>query len=459
MKRLVSLLMMVLLAWNLQAQVHRHAEAPKSLLELFTKGKASGHIRNFFMATRNRGPAKDYWTNATGGALAYHTAPWKGFEFGVKGIFTYQTISADLNAEDPLVGKSAKWEKELYDLTNPQNTRNLDRLEELYVKYRWGKKSYAEIGKIDIDRTPLIGRRDGRMKPFVYQGAWAEIHLKNQNDLSLGLINGVSPRSMTEWYTFSEAIGLLNNGCQPDGDPAEYKHHVGAKGMGIAGYRHGFGERFSVEAWDFYLDQLVNISWMEVDWREGKWEFGGQYVHESPLRQQVKLDYENRFMQPGERANVMAFKAGYAPRKNIRLSANALHAFGTGRFLYPKELGRDHFFTSISRSRFNGLGNATVFTLTSEFAPQRKLKGAELEMAFTHLIGPGTKSAQFNKYTISDYNQLNVRMAYRFSGHLQGLQTEILYVLNDASTTGLDPDEAFNKHDFHQINFVTNINF
>jgi hypothetical protein len=71
------------------------------------------------MATLNREDLTSYYTNATGGAIGFTTKNFKGFEAGVKGIFTFKTFGSDLGLEDPITGANAKWEYELYDVLKP----------------------------------------------------------------------------------------------------------------------------------------------------------------------------------------------------------------------------------------------------------------------------------------------------------------------------------------------------
>lgn len=94
-----------------------------SIKDFFTRGIAHGHIRNYTMGTIHEGSLKDYWTNAIGGALRYETAEWNGLSFTVKGIFTFEAFGMDLTEVDDKIGRSAKWEKELYDVRRPGRPR------------------------------------------------------------------------------------------------------------------------------------------------------------------------------------------------------------------------------------------------------------------------------------------------------------------------------------------------
>ncbi len=84
------------------------------------------------MTTLNQDDLKDYYTNAIGGTISFKTKRYKGFELGVKGIFTYRGFASGLNESDGITGRVAKWEHKLYDVNDFNNFNDLDRLEKLY---------------------------------------------------------------------------------------------------------------------------------------------------------------------------------------------------------------------------------------------------------------------------------------------------------------------------------------
>lgn len=147
-----------------------------TLISILKEGKINVHVRNYFMNTINTN-GKDYYTDAIGGSLSYESKAYKGFSIGVAGIFTYKAFSSDLNEPDSTTGMIAKWEHELYDIHQPDNYHDLNRLEELFLKFEW-HHSYISYGKIPIEHTPLLNKSDGRMKPFAFQGMWLHYQQK-----------------------------------------------------------------------------------------------------------------------------------------------------------------------------------------------------------------------------------------------------------------------------------------
>lgn len=439
---------------NLNAQHDEFLEKENTQLkDIFNKAHFHGHIRNFYMNTINRGDLKDYYTNATGGAVGFTTGNFIGFEIGVKGIFTYKTFGSDLGIEDAVTGKNAKWEYELYDVLNKGNFRDLDRLEELFIRYRFGN-SYLSYGKLETEHTPLLNHSDGRMKPFAHRGGWAHINLVANHQVNLGWLDGVSPRSTTEWFRMDEAIGLFYNGFQPNGKMAEYHDFYPSSGIGVLNYNYS-NENFQLQFYDFYLDKVMNTIWTEIGYDLAEFNFGLQYVYQNPFSYSEDLAYANRYVQRDENGQVLSSQLSWK-KAGFSLAFAYTHAFDSGRFLFPKELGRDRFFTSIPRSRLEGLGNADVFTLKAEYhlpKPDFHL-GVEMQQ----LEGTQTGKFKFNKYNVDESFQVNGHLRYHAHGFLEGLSFDILWVYRK-NHNYTDAQSIFNKSNFNQLNFVTNFNF
>ncbi len=413
------------------------------------KGEVSGHIRNFFMATENR-YGNDYHANAFGGVLSYETKSYKGFQLGVSGIFTYKMFSSDLNKPYDQTNKSSRWEQELFDVNHKDNFKDLDRLEELYIKYHW-KNSYVTYGKIPVEYTPLLNKSDGRMKPFAFQGGW--LHHKNEKfQADVAWIHKVSPRSMTEWFPMDEVIGLTDNGYLPNGEKAEYEETTHSQGLAIVHLGKEF-KNLKFNFWNFHLDKFINTSWLQLEYSKQHWQAGMIYSYQIPNAYQENLPYENRYVQPNENGQVASFMLKYN-NGSSQFKAAYTKAFESGRYLFPKELGRDQFFTSMTRSRIEGLGGVEVFAIGYQYNWQHLF--LNVDATTTH--GAAIDDYELNKYNIDDYYQINTRLHYEFTNFLKGLHIELLYVWKQNKNEH-NTQLVAQRSDYSQINLITNFNF
>lgn len=55
---------------------------------------------------------------------------------------------------------------------------------------------------------------------------------------------------------------------------------------------------------------------------------------------QKTLEYSNRYIQPNENGEIASFRSRFN-MKHGSVSLAYTHLFSTGRFLFPRELGRD----------------------------------------------------------------------------------------------------------------------
>jgi hypothetical protein len=176
------------------------AEDSTSLLFAFKHGKVHGNLRYFFMATENKGHLTDSYAQAAGGGLFYETSTYKGFQMGVGGYFIFNTASSDISKVDPYTNAVNRYEASLFDIENPENKHDLDRLEELYLKYNFGK-SHIIAGK-QLINTPFINLQDGRMRPTEVGGLYGEIFpgKKNITQRNRGLVwNRRIDRYLSKW--------------------------------------------------------------------------------------------------------------------------------------------------------------------------------------------------------------------------------------------------------------------
>ena len=74
--------------------------------------------------------------SVVGGGLKFETAKFHNFQFGVSGFYIFNIGSSDFTKDDSLTGQFNRYEIGLFDVEDPANKKDLDRLEELYLKYK-----------------------------------------------------------------------------------------------------------------------------------------------------------------------------------------------------------------------------------------------------------------------------------------------------------------------------------
>lgn len=430
----------------------------RSIKDYFLHGSFGGHLRNFYMLTVNDSKGEDHYANALGGSLSYSTATWKGIHFGVKGIFTYNLFSSQLSGNDSTI-RPAKWEQELFDVTHPSKVDDLDRLEELYIAFD-NEQLHAKAGKIDINDGPLLRRWDGRMKPFVYKGAWSKWSPKEHITLYNGFVSGVSPRGMTEWYSINEAVGILSRGHLNDSTEMDYHEHSNSRGLSVNAVDLSL-KKINIEFWNYYIHHIYNTSWIQVKAPVKKWSFGGQYVFQVADQHQNKLDEYKQYFHPGTSSHTLSLEVGYKFTPSLSLRAAHTEILGSAPFLFPKELGRDQLFTSVSRSRMDGLGKTNTSLLEAHYSFKERLKkDLSIITSIQYMDTPMCDDHQLNKYRVPDYTQFNFRLRHNFHKALEGMHINFLYVFRYSHSQQMpELTDEYYKTNLHHFSLVFDVVF
>ncbi|WP_395785485.1 OprD family outer membrane porin [Aquirufa sp.] len=431
------------------------AEDSTSLLFAFKHGKVHGNLRYFFMATDNQDGLTDTYAHAAGGGLFYETAAYKGFQMGVGGYFIYNVGSSEMTLVDPKTNTISRYESALFDLENLSNKHDLDRLEELYLKYNWGK-SHVIVGK-QLINTPFINLQDGRMRPTEVGGIYSEIYPGKHNKLEGGYLYEISPRGTVDWYGIGESIGIYSNGVNINGTKGNYAQQIESKGIALVGYTHTLPKGHSLKFWNVYVDNVFNTTQAQYDTKQGNWVAGFQYTEQHAVHFGGNEDPSKTYFDPSQMSRVFSSKLGWE-NNQWKTSINYTRITGEGRYLMPREWGRDPFYTFMPRERNEGFGNVNAFVgKISYLADNFPLKTS---LSYGVFKLPDVKDAALNKYGLPSYDQLNLEVIYEFENFLEGLEIQALYVhKSNQGETYANEKYIINKVNMSNYNVVLNFHF
>lgn len=431
-----------------------------SLLSAFKRGHMQGHFRYFFIVTDNARGYNDYYAHAIGGGIKFETAPFHGFRFGVSGFFAFDIASSDLSKPDPETGQMNRYEIGLFDITNPLNKDDIDRLEELYLQYE-KKKTRLRLGR-QLLNTPFINLQDGRMRPTEVSGLWVESTALPRIRLQGGFIRKISPRSTVRWYEVGPSIGVYPVGVNPDGTRSGYAGNLESKGILLAGIQKNFPAGLSFKVWNQWVDQLFNSALVQLDWKqsseeEGNWIAGFQWIQQNAVGDGGNPDPAKTYFPRKGRAASFGLRVGREGKRwNYSLNFNRITS--AGRYLMPREWGRDPFFTFLPRERNEGLGDVNALVGKFEYSPPGSRVKFSLAGGYFDL--PDVKNFRLNKYGFPSYTQFNLDGRYEFGGWLRGLDAQALLVYKgQAGPVHGEGKYIVNKVNMWQGNLVLNYHF
>ena len=471
-KKVPSVLAAIIISFSAIAQ---HQEVPEnaalwkekqqltedttSLFHAFKKGQVHGHFRYYFMATDNTSGLSDYYANSVGGGIKYETAPFKGFQFGVSGFFVFNIGSSDLSMPDPKTNQANRYEIGLFDVEDPSN-KKVDRLEELYLKYSW-KHSHITFGK-QLINTPFINLQDGRMRPTEVGGLYGEINDLKNTKIEGGYLYELSPRSTVKWYKTGESIGLYPSGVNPDGTMSGYEGNLESKGIGMLGITEKFGKNISVKVWDVFVENIFTSALLQADYNyplkgNSKLVAGLQYIRQDAVQDGGNEDPAKTYFKKGGHSQAFGSKLGWE-NSRWQTSLNYTRITADGRYLMPREWGRDPLFTFLPRERNEGLGDVNAYMARVGYSiPKARLT---LQTGIGYYDLPDVTNFALNKYGMPSYTQLNVDVRHEFNGFLKGLEAQLLFVYKGKSGNSYENDKyVINKVDMSSWNVVFNYDF
>ncbi|MBI1341619.1 MAG: outer membrane porin, OprD family [Terrimonas sp.] len=430
-----------------------------TLKEFFSRGKFSAQVRTVFMNTVNKGALRDYSALAFGAGLGYETASFKGFQLGFSGFFVFNIASNNLSVPDPRTNQFSRYELGLFDLTDPHNKTNLDRLEELYIKYRY-RQTQLTVGR-QVLKTPFINPQDGRMRPTLEEAVWLQTKEIPHLTIQGGWINRISPRSTVDWYNIGKSIGVYSPGVDEYGKPSAYANNTQSRGIALMGADYARQET-KLMAWNTFVENVMNTVFLQAEQgfvlkNKSKLLAGIQMITQYKIKEGGNPDTVKQYYPAGNRAVVISTRIGYTANK-WRLNINYTRITKDGRYLMPREWGNDPFYTFMPRERNEGYGDVQAINTNFVYLP--KNENWELRMGYGHFYLPDTRDFQFNKYGMPAYNQLNLQAVHHFTGFFNGLELNLLIVYKGKLGKDYDnPRYIDNKVDLIHSTLVFNYHF
>ena len=429
-----------------------------AIAKAFQYGTLQGHFRYFFINTINEGGLSDYYANSGGGGIRYETAPYRGLQFAVSGFYIFNLHSSPLGVIDTLAFNGNRYELGLFDIEDPENKKDLDRLEEFYIKYNY-KESHITFGR-QLINTPFINLQDGRMRPTGVEGVWFNILDIPKTKIEGGYLWAVSPRSTVRWYYIGESLGLYGVGVNPDGTRSGYSGHINSHYVASLGIHRDIAKhRFHI--WNFHVDNLFNSTMFQADLNfpkgNGKFIAGLQAIKQYGIENGGNDTVGLRYIDPNATSSVYSARLGWLDPKN-QVTLNYTRITKEGRYLMPREWGRDPFYTFMPRERNEGMGD--VHAIVAKYTRKLPVNHSQATLMLGHFKLPDIRNFALNKYGFPSYFQANIDLRHQFLGTWTGLEAQILYAHKWGVANDYDnPRYQFNKVDVSNISFVLNYHF
>lgn len=466
MKNLFFVLLLSILAINVSAENKKDEPQQESktdsnkLSYFFKNGEFGGHARFASFYTNNSKNLRDSYAMGVGMGIDFESAKFYGFQMGISGFFIYNILSSDLSALDSLTNQPNRYEVGLFDIENPSNKHDLDRLEDLYLKYTY-KKSSVKFGKQHL-KTPFINLQDGRMRPSLVDGITLNFNEIKNFEIEAGYIISISPRSTVKWYSIEESMAVYATGINSFGKPSNYKGNIDSRYIAYWGIAYKFNKNLKLNLHQQHVENIMNTSMAEVDYlinvnSRDKINLSAMYIHQAKVNNGGNDSASKTYFEGQYQSNIISTRLGYLSTRN-KFYLNYTRITDDGKYLMPREWGRDPFYTFMARERNEGLADVHALTFNHKTDLIKNKLASDWGLGYYDL--PDVKEYSKNKYGLPSYVQLNIDLKYKFDKFLEGLTLDFIYVQKFKNANTYNNDKyIINKVDLTLFNIIANYRF
>ena len=423
----------------------------KDSLFNFRWGTFHPRLRYFFMQTTNDGPLSDYFSNAIGGGLKFESKSSKQLRFVVNTSVSGTLYSSDLTSQDPLTHQPNRYENSLMDVIHP-NKDIIARLDELFLAYTRNDLQ-INLGKQFIT-TPFINPQDGRMNTTSIEGIWTKISPIDKLQLELGYLYKISPRSTTEWNNIGKSIGIYPTGVTTHGDKSTYSNHVNSDGIFALGTTFKPMQQIELKLWNYTILNVFNLVFIQPEYHcsineNNSLQFAGQFSYENTIGNGGNATPTLSYFQKNQQGSTAGSRINWK-RKNTGISINYNYIFNQDRFTFPREWGREPFFTFLPRERMEGTAGSHAIALKTEInLPKHWM----IHIGLGYYSFANVSNYAKNKYGIPSFVQMNSEFKYT----LKNLDIQLLHCIKFNNEANINNTKyEINKVNLSQINVVLN---
>ncbi|WP_209329950.1 hypothetical protein [Lunatimonas salinarum] len=413
-------------------------------------------LRSYWMST---GYWEDYKGDFALGQSAFlrlKTREFKGFSLVGRYAKFANLWSSDLSAPDPVTNNVNRYEVGLFDVNNPSD-RLFGKLEELQLRYR-SDRFDAVVGRMDIN-TPFINPQDGRLSPTFVEGVRLTFKPEKKNSLSAQYISRISPRSTSAWFRVGETIGVYPVGQGASGGPSNYQGNTTSRFVTVVDWIHQNNADVQVQLNHTYVDNISSTVFLQAlkEWQlttNQRLVAGFQFTSQHGVGEGGNSDPAKRYKNPDDFNFVIGSRVGVRSKRTTWW-LNYSRIDGRGRFLHPREWGKDPFFTFIPRERNEGFSDVNAFT--AYYQRNVPAKGLQIYgFSGLHFL-PDPGNTEVNKYAFPSYAQANLGGRYTPKNWGKGMDFHLILMSKVNLKSGeMRPQWVYNKVNLLHFNFIMN---
>ncbi|MFN3761412.1 MAG: hypothetical protein ACK4SF_19530 [Algoriphagus aquaeductus] len=385
------------------------------------------------------------------GAKINYANDWS-FHLGYRSFANVR--SSDIWSPDPGTGQANRYEIGLFDVLDPRD-RFFGKWETFslsYSKDRYGIKA----GRMGIN-TDWVNAQDGRLSPTAVEGVHAWFLPVNNWKIGFWAIGRMSVRGSSEWLRVGETVGLYPQGRNVTGNPGNYFGNTDSKWLSIVEVDREFSKGSKLHFSHTLAQNLFSTTWGAFEkskkLNQGTLNLGVQSGIQHTVGEGGNSDLSLAYKAQGDLNYALSGRIGWRNGRWIT-HLNYTHVGGRGRWLSPREWGKDAWYTFMPRERNEGYESVNALVGYVAY----RLEKIPLQLyahGGIHRLSE-VADASANKYNFPSYRQLNVGLIYQ-PEKVKNLDVHLLLVSKEPlSSEKLTPNQTYNKVELLHLNGIVN---
>jgi hypothetical protein len=385
------------------------------------------------------------------GAKINYTKHWS-LQLGYRSFGN--VFSSDIWNPDPITGQANRYETGLFDLLDTRD-RFFGKLETLSLSY--SRDNFGvKIGRMGIT-TDWVNAQDGRLSPTAVEGVNAWFSTPKKWKISLWAIERMSIRGSSEWLGVGETLGIYPQGRNVFGKPANYFGDTESKWLGISEVDRQWGNGGKLHFSHTLAQNLFSTTWGSFEksrkTEKGTFTLGIQSGVQHTMGDGGNSDLNLAYKEPGDLNYALSGRIGWRNDRVIT-HLNYTHVGGNGRWLSPREWGKDAWYTFIPRERNEGFESVDAVVGYVEYRFE-KVPVQVYAHGGVHWLSEVTNVAA-NKYNFPSYRQVNIGLKWQPKG-VKNLDFQVILVSKQPlSSENLTPNQIYNKVELLHFNGILN---
>ena len=355
---------------------------------------------------------------------------------------------------DPVTGQTNRYETGLFDLLNTRD-RLFGKLETLSLSYSKDRIG-VDVGRMGIN-TDWVNAQDGRLSPTAVEGVHAWVAPSQRWKVGLWAIGRISIRGSSEWLGVGETVGIYPQGRTVFGKQGAYFGNTKSEWLSILEVdrqlRNGGKLHFS----HTLAQNLFSTTWGSFEkstkTKKGMLTLGIQSGVQHTVGDGGNPDLILAYKSPDDFNYALSGRVAWRTDRWLT-HLNYTHVGGKGRWLSPREWGKDAWYTFIPRERNEGFESVDALVGYAEYRFEKIPVQVYLHGG-VHWLSD-LASAEANKYNFPSYRQVNIGLKLQPKG-VKNLDFHLILVSKEPlSSQKLTPNQIYNKVELLHFNGILN---